>query len=90
MKSEVLGTGCPECMSMEQNVKKALAELSLPAVVEKMTDIQQIIQRGYSIGSGWLTRDASKVWRTIPRICRLLTNASLRKRRAEITLNSLD
>ena len=30
----------------EQNVKKALAELSLLADVQKVTDIQQIIQRG--------------------------------------------
>jgi small redox-active disulfide protein 2 len=46
MKIEVLGTGCPKCMSMEQNVKKAIAELAVQAVVEKVTDIQQIIQRG--------------------------------------------
>ncbi len=46
MKIEVLGTGCPKCMSVEQNVKKALAELAVPADVEKVTDIQQIIQRG--------------------------------------------
>jgi small redox-active disulfide protein 2 len=46
MKIEVLGTGCPKCMSVEQNVKKALEELSVQANVEKVTDIQQIIQRG--------------------------------------------
>ena len=46
MKIEVLGTGCPKCMSVEQNVKKALAELAVQADVEKVTDIQQIIQRG--------------------------------------------
>ncbi len=46
MKIEVLGTGCPKCMSMEQNVKKALAELAVQAEVEKVTDIQQIIQKG--------------------------------------------
>jgi small redox-active disulfide protein 2 len=46
MKIEVLGTGCPKCMSVEQNVKKALEELSVQADVEKVTDIQQIIQRG--------------------------------------------
>ena len=46
MKIEVLGTGCPKCMSMEQNVKKALVDLSVQADVEKVTDIQQIIQRG--------------------------------------------
>lgn len=46
MKIEVLGTGCPKCMSVEQNVKKALAELALQADVQKVTDIQQIIQKG--------------------------------------------
>jgi small redox-active disulfide protein 2 len=33
-------------MSMEQNVKKAITELAVKADVEKVTDIQQIIQRG--------------------------------------------
>jgi len=46
MKIEVLGTGCPKCMSVEQNVKKALAELAVQADVEKVTDIQKIIQSG--------------------------------------------
>jgi small redox-active disulfide protein 2 len=46
MKIEVLGTGCQKCISVEQNVKKALAELALQAEVEKVTDIQQIIQKG--------------------------------------------
>jgi small redox-active disulfide protein 2 len=46
MKIEVLGMGCPKCMSVEQNVKKALSELAVHADVEKVTDIQQIIQRG--------------------------------------------
>ncbi len=46
MKIEVLGPGCPRCMSMEQNVKKALAELAVQADVQKVTDIQEIVQRG--------------------------------------------
>jgi len=46
MKIEVLGSGCAKCMSVEKNVKKALAELAVQAEVEKVTDIQQIIQRG--------------------------------------------
>jgi small redox-active disulfide protein 2 len=46
MKIEVLGSGCPKCMSVEQNVKKALADLLVQADVEKVTDIRQIIQRG--------------------------------------------
>ncbi len=46
MKIQVLGPGCPKCMGMEQNVKKAVAELALDAEVEKVTDLQQIIQKG--------------------------------------------
>jgi small redox-active disulfide protein 2 len=46
MKIEVLGTGCPKCMSLEQTVRKAVAELALQADVQKVTDIQAIIQRG--------------------------------------------
>ena len=46
MKIEVLGPGCPKCMSLEQNVKKAIAELVVQADVEKVTDIQRIIQKG--------------------------------------------
>jgi small redox-active disulfide protein 2 len=33
-------------MSMEQNVKKALEELAVQAEVEKVTDIQKIIEKG--------------------------------------------
>jgi small redox-active disulfide protein 2 len=46
MKIEVLGSGCPKCMALEGNVKKALEALSLEADVVKVTEIEQIIQRG--------------------------------------------
>ena len=46
MKIEVLGSGCPKCLSVEQNVKTALAELAVQADVVKVTDFQQIAQRG--------------------------------------------
>ena len=46
MTIEVLGPGCPKCMSTEQNVKKALQELNLQAEVRKVTDIDLIIEKG--------------------------------------------
>jgi small redox-active disulfide protein 2 len=46
MKIEVLGSGCPKCQDTEQNVKKALEELSLQAEVVKVTDINAISARG--------------------------------------------
>ncbi|MCX7030947.1 MAG: thioredoxin family protein, partial [Spirochaetes bacterium] len=46
MKIEVLGTGCPKCQSMEQNVRKALAELQVQAEVVKVTEINDMLARG--------------------------------------------
>jgi small redox-active disulfide protein 2 len=46
MRIEILGAGCPKCMALEANVRKALEALSLAADVEKVTDIQRIVERG--------------------------------------------
>lgn len=46
MRIEVLGPGCPKCMSTEQNVRKALSELNMQAEVLKVTDIDVIIEKG--------------------------------------------
>ena len=46
MKIEVLGPGCPKCNSTMENVKKALSELGKTAEVVKVTDINQMIERG--------------------------------------------
>jgi hypothetical protein len=37
MKIELLGMGYPRCISAEENLGKALAELSLAANIEKVT-----------------------------------------------------
>ena len=47
MEIKVLGPGCPKCKQTEQNVKDALAETSVEAKVEKVTDIMEIA--GYGI-----------------------------------------
>ena len=46
MKIEVLGPGCPKCNSTAENVKKALSESGITAEVEKITDINTMIERG--------------------------------------------
>lgn len=46
MEIKILGTGCPNCQKLEANAKKALEELKLEAVVEKVTDIQDIMSYG--------------------------------------------
>ena len=44
MEIKVLGTGCPKCKSLEKVTRKAVEELNLNATVEKVEDIQKIME----------------------------------------------
>ena len=44
MKIKVLGTGCSKCKSLEKVTRKAVDELNLDAIVEKVEDIQKIME----------------------------------------------
>lgn len=44
MEIKVLGTGCARCKSLERITRKAVEELSLDATVEKVEDIQKIME----------------------------------------------
>jgi len=46
LKIEILGTGCPKCRALADNVAKAVADLGLAAEVVKVTDIDAIVNRG--------------------------------------------
>lgn len=46
MKIEVLGMGCAKCSSLEEEVRKAVAELGLNAEITKVNDLETIVSRG--------------------------------------------
>lgn len=46
MKIKVLGSGCHNCKILEANTKKALEEMKIKATIEKVTDIEKIIEYG--------------------------------------------
>ncbi len=47
MTIKVLGSGCPNCQKLEENVKKAVEELGLQnAQIEHVYDIGQIVAMG--------------------------------------------
>jgi small redox-active disulfide protein 2 len=46
MEIKVLGPGCPKCEMVEKRVKNVLAELSIAADVEKITDITKMMSYG--------------------------------------------
>jgi len=46
MKIKVLGTGCPKCKQLEENARKALEETGKKEEIEKVTDLNKIIEAG--------------------------------------------
>ena len=48
MKKEIkiLGPGCMKCVQLYENAKKAVEELKIDYTIEKVTDIQKIMDYG--------------------------------------------
>ncbi|MFH2114923.1 MAG: thioredoxin family protein [Spirochaetota bacterium] len=46
MKIEILGTGCPKCKLLEQHAREAVAELGIQVDLQKVTDIDAIMEMG--------------------------------------------
>lgn len=46
MKIQILGSGCINCRKLEENAKMAISEIGIQAEIEKITDINQIIEMG--------------------------------------------
>ena len=46
MIHQVLGTGCPKCKKLAANAEEAAKELGLAVEIEKVTDIDKIIDFG--------------------------------------------
>ena len=46
MKIQILGTGCPKCKQLEANAREAVAAKGVEAEIEKVTDIDQIMEMG--------------------------------------------
>ena len=43
MNIKVLGPGCPNCQKVEAYAREAVAELGVEATVEKVTDLNRIV-----------------------------------------------
>jgi small redox-active disulfide protein 2 len=43
---KILGSGCPNCKKLEANVRQAVKELNIEAVIEKVENMQEIMAYG--------------------------------------------
>lgn len=46
MEIKILGTGCPKCKQLEANANEAVTKAGLEASVEKVTDLNAIMEYG--------------------------------------------
>ena len=46
MKLQILGSGCPNCKRLEANAVEAVKAAGISAEIEKVTDIERIVEMG--------------------------------------------
>jgi len=67
MKIEIFGPGCHRCGEVEKNVKSVVAELNLAADIEKVKDINKIVDAGIMQTPGLRINGKVKCSGRIPR-----------------------
>lgn len=67
LEIKVLGTGCPKCREVEKMVRKVLAEIGIPADIEKVTEIKKIMAYGILTTPGLVMNGKVKSSGRIPR-----------------------
>ena len=69
---KVLGTGCKKCQTLETKVKNLVAINSIDATVEKVTDINEMMNYGIMMTPGLVINEQVKSFGTIPKDDQLL------------------
>lgn len=66
MLIQVLGTGCPKCKKMEETARNAAEELNLDFLLEKVTEIDKIMDFGVMTTPGLVVDGLVKVTGKVP------------------------
>ncbi|TYP58852.1 thioredoxin family protein [Thermosediminibacter litoriperuensis] len=61
MEIKILGKGCPKCKALEQNTREALKELGITADIEKVQDINKILEYDIMFTPGLVVNGEVKV-----------------------------
>lgn len=67
-KIQILGTGCSKCKRLAQQAEKAASALGIEYVIEKVTDINEIMDFGIMMTPGLAVDGDVKVTGRIPDI----------------------
>ncbi|PIP77860.1 MAG: thioredoxin family protein [Ignavibacteria bacterium CG22_combo_CG10-13_8_21_14_all_37_15] len=64
---KILGTGCKKCQTLEAKVREIIASNSIDAVVDKVTDLQEIVGYGIMMTPGLVINEKVKSYGIIPK-----------------------
>ena len=67
MKIKILGTGCMNCQKLEKETIDALAELGVIADVEKVTELDKIMEHDVMMTPGLVVNEKVKAFGRVPR-----------------------
>ncbi|MHC4843737.1 MAG: thioredoxin family protein [Planctomycetota bacterium] len=68
MKIQILGTGCPKCEKLAENAESAAAEMGIDFILEKITDINDIMKFGVMVTPALVVDGRVKVVGKVPSI----------------------
>ena len=64
---KILGTGCKKCKTLEAKVRELATTNNIDAVVEKVTDLQEIVGYGIMMTPGLVINEQVKSYGIIPK-----------------------
>jgi small redox-active disulfide protein 2 len=70
---KILGTGCKKCQTLEAKVRDLVATNQIDATVEKVTDIQEMVNYGIMMTPGLIINEKVKSFGTIPKYDQLIS-----------------
>jgi small redox-active disulfide protein 2 len=70
---KVLGTGCKKCQTLENKVRDLVASNKIEATVEKVTDIQEMVNYGIMMTPGLIINEKVKRFGIIPKDDQIIT-----------------
>ncbi|MDD3421512.1 MAG: thioredoxin family protein [Methanocellales archaeon] len=66
MEIKILGVGCPKCERMEKNVKKVIDDIGIQAEVEKVKDIEDMMEYGIMMTPALVINKETKCQGRVP------------------------
>ncbi len=67
MTIKILGAGCKKCLNLERKVRDLAQQNNVDAVIEKITDIKEIMNYGIMMTPGLVINEQVKSYGIIPK-----------------------